>query len=105
MKKQPKSKIWLTEALFYLLKTKSFSKITINDIAKKYPQKIRIGVHSKGGNLAVYSAVFASEEIKQRILNVYNNDGPGFSDEIINTKEYKEMIKKVHTYIPQSSVI
>lgn len=35
MKKQPKSKIWLTEALFYLLKTKSFSKITINDIAKK----------------------------------------------------------------------
>ena len=77
----------------------------INDIAKKYPQKIRIGGHSKGGNLAVYSAVFASEEIKQRIINVYNNDGPGFSDEIINTKEYKEMIKKVHTYIPQSSVI
>ena len=29
----------------------------INDIAKKYPNNIRIGGHSKGGNLAVYAAV------------------------------------------------
>ena len=36
---------------------------------------------------------------------MYNNDGPGFADDITNTKEYKEMIEKVHTYIPQSSVI
>lgn len=45
------------------------------------------------------------EEVKTRIINVYNNDGPGFADDITNTKEYKEMIEKVHTYIPQSSVI
>lgn len=31
----------------------------INDIAKKYQNNIRIGGHSKGGNLAVYAAVFA----------------------------------------------
>lgn len=77
----------------------------INDIAKKYQNNIRIGGHSKGGNLAVYAAVFADEEAKKRIINVYNNDGPGFADDITNTKEYKEMIEKVHTYIPQSSVI
>lgn len=77
----------------------------INDIAKKYQNNIRIGGHSKGGNLAVYAAVFADEEVKTRIINVYNNDGPGFADDITNTKEYKEMIEKVHTYIPQSSVI
>ena len=77
----------------------------INDIAKKYQNNIRIGGHSKGGNLAVYAAVFAAEEAKKRIINVYNNDGPGFADDITNTKEYKEMIEKVHTYIPQSSVI
>ena len=77
----------------------------INDIAKKYQNNIRIGGHSKGGNLAVYAAVFAEEEVKTRIINVYNNDGPGFADDITNTKEYKEMIEKVHTYIPQSSVI
>ena len=36
---------------------------------------------------------------------MYNNDGPGFCDDVIETPEYHEMIKKVHTYIPQSSVI
>ena len=77
----------------------------INDIAKKYQNNIRIGGHSKGGNLAVYAAVFAAEEAKKRIINVYNNDGPGFCDDVIETPEYQEMIKKVHTYIPQSSVI
>lgn len=75
-------------------------------IAGEYPdKKIRIGGHSKGGNIAVYAAIFVSNEIKDRIINVYNNDGPGFCDDVIETPEYQEMIKKVHTYIPQSSVI
>ena len=75
-------------------------------IAKEYPnKKIRIGGHSKGGNIAVYAATFVSNEIKDRIINVYNIDGPGFCDDVIETPEYQEMIKKVHTYIPQSSVI
>lgn len=75
-------------------------------IAQEYPdKKIRIGGHSKGGNVAVYAATFVNKEIKDRIINVYNNDGPGFCDDVIETPEYKEMIEKVHTYIPQSSVI
>ena len=75
-------------------------------IAKEYSdKKIRIGGHSKGGNIAVYAATFVSQEIKDRIINVYNNDGPGFCDDVIETPEYHEMIKRVHTYIPQSSVI
>ncbi len=75
-------------------------------IAKEYPdKKIRIGGHSKGGNIAVYAATFVSNEIKDRIINVYNNDGPGFCEDVIETPEYQETIKKVHTYIPQSSII
>ena len=75
-------------------------------IAKEYPdKKIRIGGHSKGGNIAVYAATFVDDSIKDRIINVYNNDGPGFCEDVIETAEYQEMIKKVHTYIPQSSVI
>lgn len=77
----------------------------LEEIAKEYPnKKLRVGGHSKGGNLAVYAAVFANDSVKNRIINVYNNDGPGFSDEIIKLDEYKNMIKKVHTFIPQSSV-
>ena len=75
-------------------------------IAQEYPdKKIKIGGHSKGGNIAVYAATFAPKEVKDRIINVYNNDGPGFCEDVIETPEYQEMIKKVHTYIPQSSVI
>lgn len=77
----------------------------LENIAKKYPnKKIRIGGHSKGGNLAVYASIFADFEVKKRIINVYNNDGPGFNEDIINTEEYKKSIEKVITYIPQDSI-
>ena len=32
-------------------------------------------------------------------------DGPGFCDKIIQSKEYKEIINKINTYIPQSSIV
>lgn len=77
----------------------------LEDIAKTYPNNLRVGGHSKGGNLAVYASIFVDEKIKNRIINIYNNDGPGFGDDIVNTQNYKGMIEKVHTFIPQSSVI
>ena len=78
----------------------------LEEIAKEYPSsKIIIGGHSKGGNIAVYAATFASKEVKDRIINVYNNDGPGFCEDVIETTEYQEILPRVHTYIPQSSII
>ena len=77
----------------------------LEEVAKKYHNKIRIGGHSKGGNIAMYSAIFADKKIKNRIINVYNNDGPGFMDDITETKEYKEIVDRMHTFIPKSSVI
>ena len=77
----------------------------LQTIAKYYNQLIRVGGHSKGGNLAIYASIFASEETKKRIINIYNNDGPGFDNEITETQQYKDMIEKVHTYIPQDSVV
>ena len=78
----------------------------LNMIAELYPnKKIRVGGHSKGGNIAVYSAIFAAPQIIDRIINVYNNDGPGFCEDILETQEYQKMINKVHTYIQQSSII
>ena len=77
----------------------------LNNVAKKYKNMLRVGGHSKGGNLAVYAAAFSSDETKKQIIEVYNNDGPGFSDKVIESKEYNEILKKVHTYIPQTSII
>lgn len=77
----------------------------LENIAKKYDNKIRIGGHSKGGNLAVYAATFCDKSIQDRIINVYNNDGPGFCDKVVESDEYKTILDRVHTYIPQTSII
>lgn len=77
----------------------------LNEIANLYPNVLRMGGHSKGGNMAVYAASFCKEEIKPRIRNVYNNDGPGFHETIIAKPKYQRMLEKVHTYVPQTSII
>ncbi len=75
-------------------------------IAKKYPNKnIRIGGHSKGGNVAIYSAITIPTEIQNRIIKVYNYDGPGFSKNIIDKHRNDKIIDKIETYIPQDSII
>lgn len=68
-------------------------------------KKLRIGGHSKGGNFAVYGSTFCREHIKDSIIDIYNFDGPGFISEILKTNEYKSMVKRVHKYIPQESII
>lgn len=88
-----------------LVPSQTDAKLYLENIAKKYNQKIRLGGHSKGGNLAVYAAVFCEPKIQDRIINVYNNDGPGFCDKVVESANYAKMLDKVHTYIPQSSII
>lgn len=77
----------------------------LEEIGENYTQKIRVGGHSKGGNLAIYAGIFAKKEIRDRIIAIYNNDGPGFHENVINSKEYDEMLHLIHTYIPQTSII
>ena len=75
-------------------------------IAKKYPnKKIRVGGHSKGGNVAVYSAVSSDKEIQKRIISVTNYDGPGFNSLIINTYKNSNILNRITTYLPQDSII
>jgi hypothetical protein len=75
------------------------------NVAQNYKNLLRIGGHSKGGNLAVYAASFSNKEIQDRIINVYNNDGPGFQEKIIQSQNYQRILNKVHTFVPQTSII
>lgn len=59
-------------------------------MAEKYKDDLIIGGHSKGGNLAVYSAVFCKDSVKNRIERVINADGPGFDKSVILTDNYKK---------------
>lgn len=75
------------------------------EFAEVWPIIMRLGGHSKGGNIAVYAAAKAEPEIQQRILSVYNNDGPGFTESLMGDPGYLTMVPKIKTYIPQSSII
>ena len=75
------------------------------EIAEKYIMPLRVCGHSKGGNLAVFAAVKSSDAVRSRIMRVYNQDGPGYTSYLLNDPNYKEMLPKIRTIIPQSSVI
>ena len=64
-----------------------------------------VGGHSKGGNLAVYAAVFCGQDVQNRILAVYNNDGPGFYSSLLSLPEHKPVAGKITTLLPESSVV
>ena len=77
----------------------------VKRVCEGYDGDIYIGGHSKGGNLAVFSAVEAPESIKRHIKAVYNNDGPGFTREFIESQKYLEIKDRLQTFVPESSVV
>lgn len=77
----------------------------VREVAAEFMQPIRMGGHSKGGNLAVFAAARSSPMLQTRILKVYNHDGPGFNDYMMGDPGYLAMVPRIRTYIPQSSVI
>ena len=75
-------------------------------MARQYPEAgVRIGGHSKGGNLAVYAAVHTTAAIQDRIVQVYNNDGPGFAKPLAGTAEHARVAGRIRTIVPQASVV
>ncbi len=78
----------------------------IESIAEAHPtRRLYLGGHSKGGNLAVWAAVKCSQGVNERIEAVYSNDGPGFDTDFITSEAYARTRDRIHTLVPQSSVI
>jgi hypothetical protein len=77
----------------------------LNETMAKTRGKIRLGGHSKGGNLAIYAAMNTTPKIKKRIIDIYNNDGPGFTKEMVQSQAYKEINELVKTIVPQHSFV
>lgn len=82
------------EALDYLVQASS-----------RLSGKIRVGGHSKGGNLAVYSATFCGKKIQKRICDVYNFDGPGFELNINTAPEFQGISHCVQRFVPEQSIV
>lgn len=77
----------------------------VRRLARKYPGPIYLCGHSKGGNLAVYAAAKCGQEYEARIACVYNMDGPGFTEYMLHDADYQAIVPKIHTFIPQSSMV
>ena len=78
----------------------------VEEVAAAFPgRSIYLCGHSKGGNLAVWAAVKCKKDVNDRILGVYNHDGPGFDKAFIKSEEYFYTRDRIHTLIPQSSIV
>ena len=62
-----------------------------------------LGGHSKGGNLAQYAALCTDEGTYQRIVAVYDHDGPSFLEDPSPRRTTADFDRKLHKLVPESS--
>ena len=74
-------------------------------ITEKYSGDIFVGGHSKGGNLAVYSAMNAPDVVRNRIKRIYSNDGPGFAPELLDEKKFENIKDRITHIVPTFCVV
>ena len=66
---------------------------------------IILGGHSKGGNLALISAMYTKKYKQFKIKRIYSNDGPGLRKKEFESKEYRKVKKKYIHIVPENSVV
>ena len=67
--------------------------------------KLRLGGHSKGGNFAVFAALACRDEVQSKIIEIYNNDGPGFAKPVVESDSYQKILPQVCSIVPESSLV
>ncbi len=77
----------------------------VNDKINIFDKNIYIVGHSKGGNLAISSAMETSNCIFKRIKRVVNFDGPGVLEKELKSNKFIRLRKKLINYLPDSSII
>ena len=66
---------------------------------------IFVGGHSKGGNLAIYSAANIKSRFQKKVAAVFKFDGPGFLEETLLQQNFSETLEKTTSVFPQGSII
>ncbi len=77
----------------------------LNMVVGRLRQPFYIGGHSKGGNLAVYAAMNCTKDIQDRIIKIYNMDGPSFRPEVLERYDYAAIADKTVKILPHSSLV
>lgn len=63
------------------------------------------GGHSKGGNLAICASARVNSEFPDSIKKIWNFDGPGFSLQTLQSRDFSAIKQKVLSVYPQMSMI
>lgn len=76
----------------------------LNKTVGVFDKKVIVGGHSKGGNLALVSSMFANFFVRLKIKKVINLDGPGLRYKEITSKKYQKTQEKYVLIVPNYSV-
>lgn len=77
----------------------------LNRTAERMTRPFYVGGHSKGGNLAVYAAMNCKPEIQDKIICIFNHDGPGFRPEVREKGGYDKIRDRIRRTVPRSSLV
>lgn len=77
----------------------------LNKSIKLSTKKVIVGGHSKGGNLALVASMYTKFWIRNKIVKIYSNDGPGLLQEELKSKKLQKVIHKYVHIIPNYSIV
>ncbi len=77
----------------------------LNQTAGTFAGAFCVGGHSKGGNLAVYASMNCREDVRARIVTIFDHDGPGFRPEVKEQGAYAEIVDRIRKTVPRSSLV
>lgn len=61
--------------------------------------------HSKGGNIVVKAGTSVDKKNQNRILEIYNYDGPGFYSSFYKSEEFLQIENKLKCFYPESCFV
>lgn len=94
----------LAMAYEYPIPSQKDAIIYLNSVVGLFDNNITVLGHSKGGNLALVSSMYAKKYIQMKIKTIYSFDGPGLRKKEFTSKNFKRVEPKLKHIIPNYSV-
>ena len=85
--------------------SQKYASIYLNKAISLLDKTVRVGGHSKGGNLAICAVMNAHFWVRKKVVKINNFDGPGFLKKEIESKPYKKIEPRIKMYVPKESII
>lgn len=77
----------------------------LNAVAGHLPERLFVGGHSKGGNVATYASLYCDEAVQDRIVCIYDFDGPGFKPDLMSEQDFEPIAGRVVRLVPEEDVV